>query len=69
MPVEVILRQVQHSSRIGLQAEGAVQLKTRQFQHPYLRQAALFQRLAQHIQCRRADIASHFHGEACTGAQ
>ncbi len=46
MPVEMILRDVQDCRDIGLQTVRGMQLKTRQFQNPRLRQCVMFECIA-----------------------
>ena len=72
VPVQVVLRDVQHRGDCRLEIRDAVELKTGQLQHPdigqrrnaiapalALRGVELF---AQSVQQRRADIAGHCHG-------
>ena len=61
MPVQVVLRNVQHRRRRGLKARGTVELEARQLQHPYLGKLACVDALRQGIEQRRADIAGHSH--------
>ena len=65
VPIQMILRQIQHRRRIRVKADGValreLQLETGQLQHPHLRQRILLQRIAQRIQHRRADIARSQH--------
>ena len=69
VPVQMILSDIEHRRRIRLQAISGVQLETRQFQHPHLRQCLVVDRLAQHIQCRGTDIAGQLHRHAGALAQ
>ena len=66
VPVEVVLRDIEHGRRIGTQAARGMQLEARQLQHPELRQAIRIEPLAQHVECGRTDIAGHLHRQ--TGA-
>ena len=73
VPVQVVLRQIKNTGGGGFKVVYAVELKTRQLQHPDLRQ--IVQALRQSVEQSRTDIAcdGHFHagtlkqqtGESC----
>ncbi len=67
MPVEVVLRDVQHRGRVAGQRARGRQLEARQLQHPGLGQAILAQALAQRVERRRRDVAGD--GNAAPGAR
>ena len=64
MPVQVVLRDVEHRGGRGLKVHHAVELKTRQLQHPHLGKRARVDMGRQRIEQRGADIAGHGHGFA-----
>lgn len=64
MPVQVILRHVQHDGRVGHQRVRGLELEAGQLQHPYLRQRVGIQRLHQRGQRGRADVAGGQHRQA-----
>ena len=57
--VEVVVRDVEHCRRIGLQAYCRLQLEARQFQHPDIRQLARIEAGHQGGQRSRANVAGH----------
>ena len=69
MPIQMILRQIQHCRRIWVKADGIalrkLQLEAGQLQHPHLRQRILLQCTTQRIQHRRTDIARRQHAHTC----
>ncbi len=64
MPIEVILRDVQHHGGVGHQAARGFQLEARQFQHPHLRQRVFVQGAHQRGERGRADVAGGQRGQA-----
>ena len=65
VPIQMVLRNVQHRCSRGFKYRATVQLKARQFQHPALRQRISIQCSSQRIEQGRADIARHSHCLAC----
>ena len=66
MPIEVVLRDVQHHRSSWLKIIHAIELKARQLQHPDAWQRARVQMRAQGIEQRRANVAGD--GDALAGA-
>ena len=64
MPVQVVLGQVEHRGSRRLEGVTAVELKTRQFQHPDVGQGVRVEAGGQRIQQGRADVARYNHGLA-----
>ena len=61
MPVEVILRDVQHGRHARLKVFNTVKLETRQLKHPHHRQSVGVDPAGQRFKQSRADISSNGH--------
>ena len=64
VPIQMVLRQVQHHGRGGLESTRQLELKAGQLQHPDFGQIFCSQGMGQRVQKRRADIAGHRHAFA-----
>ena len=64
VPVEVVLRDVEHHGGCGFKALHAIELEARQLQHPCLRQILSINASAQRIEQCGADITGHAHAHA-----
>ena len=64
VPVQVVLREVEHHGRSRLEVLHTVELEARQLQHPHLGQILRSDARGQCVEQRRADVAGHGHAAA-----
>ena len=69
VPVEVVLRDVQHGGGVGLEGVRRFELEARQLEHPDIGQRVLSMASEQRVEHRRADVARDGHGLARALAQ
>ena len=64
MPVQMVLGDIEHRGRRGLECAAVVELKAGQLQHPGLRQSLGIDASGQGVEQRRTDIAGHAHAQS-----
>ena len=69
VPVEMILRDVEHSCCIAGETRGRVQLEARQFEHPHVRKIVGIESRRQFVECRGGNVAGNGHAPAAALGQ